>query len=165
MSVPRSSGCRAMVEDARFEDASEGPVALRALDVEDLRVISALVQDAILPVAEMTWDRRRRRFALLLNRFRWEDKGARPPERVQAVLAIEDVQAVATQGIDRADRELVLSILALDWTPGEDGTGRITLVLAGDGAIAIDVETIEVTLKDVTRPYVAPSGQTPRHPE
>lgn len=165
MSARKSSGSRAMVEDARFEDAAEGPVALRALDGDDLRVISALVQDAILPVGEMTWDRRRRRFALLLNRFRWEDKGARPPERVQAVLAIEDVQGVATQGVDRADRDLVLSILALDWTAGEDGTGRITLVLAGDGAIALDVETIEVTLRDVTRPYVAPSGKTPRHPE
>ena len=165
MSARKSSGCRAMGDDARFEDAAQGPVALRALDADDLRVISALVQDAILPAAEMTWDRRRRRFALLLNRFRWEDAAARPPERVQAVLAIEDVQAVASQGIDRADPDLVLSLLALDWAPGEDGTGRITLVLAGDGAIAIDVETIEVTLTDVTRPYVAPSGQTPRHPE
>ena len=155
-----------MVEDARFEDAAEGPVALRALDAEDLKVISALVQDAVFPVAEMTWDRRRRRFALLLNRFRWEEAPkTRPPERVQSVLVIEDALTVATQGIDRADPDLVLSLLALDWTAGEDGTGRITLVLAGDGAIAVDVEALEVTLRDVTRPYVAPSGQTPRHPE
>ncbi len=154
-----------MGEDARFEDAAGGPVALRAFDAEDLKVISALAQDAVFPVSEMTWDRRRRRFALLLNRFRWEEVGMGGPERVQAVLVIEDALAVATQGIDRADRDLVLSILALDWTEGEDGTGRITLVLAGDGAIAVDVETIEVTLRDVTRPYVAPSGQTPRHPE
>mgnify|MGYP000285950858 CR=1 FL=1 len=155
-----------MVEDARFEDAGEGPVALRALDAEDLKVISALIQDAIFPVAEMTWDRRRRRFALLINRFRWEEAGAaHPPERVQSVLTLEDAMAVASQGIDRADPDLVLSILALDWTAGEDGTGRITLLLAGDGGIAVDVEALEVTLRDVTRPYVAPSGQTPNHPE
>jgi hypothetical protein len=72
---------------------------------------------------------------------------------------------VATQGIDPSDRDLVLSVLALEWTAGEDGTGRITFLLAGDGAIAVDVEAVEVTLKDVTRPYVAPSGQTPSHPE
>jgi len=155
-----------MGEDARFEDADAGPVALRALDAEDLKVISALVQDAIFPVSEMTWDRRRRRFALLVNRFRWEEAGgAHPPERVQSVLAIEDALAVASQGIDRADPDLVLSILALDWTPGADCTGRITLVLAGDGAVALDVEALEVTLRDVTRPYVAPSGKTPQHPE
>lgn len=153
--------------DARFEDAAgAGPLALRALDADDLKVLSSLTQDAIFPAAEMAWDRRRRRFAVLLNRFRWEDGSAQGvPERVQSVLAVEDAMAVASQGIDRADPDLILSLLALDWTPGEDGTGRITLVLAGDGAIAVDVETLEVTLKDVTRPYAAPSGKAPRHPD
>jgi hypothetical protein len=155
-----------MVEDARFEDGTERPVALRALDADDLRVISSLTQDAVFPVTEMTWDRPRRRFALLVNRFRWEETGGKTaPERVQSVLAIEDAMAVASQGIDRADPDLVLSLLAIDWTPGEDGTGRITLVLAGDGAIAVDVEALEVTLRDVTKPYTALSGRAPHHPE
>lgn len=154
-----------MVEDARFEDAGEAPVALRALDAEDLNVLSALVQDAVFPATEMTWDRRRRRLALLLNRFRWEDRPLRnPPERVQSVLVIEDAMAVRSQGIDRTDADLVLSLLAMDWTAGADGTGTITLVLAGDGAVAVDVEALEVTLKDVTRPYVAPSRKAPDHP-
>ena len=155
-----------MVDDARFEDGGERAVALRALDADDLRVISTLTQDAVFPATEMAWDRSGRRFALLLNRFRWEEAGGKTaPERVQAVLAIEDVQAVASQGVDRADPDLVLSLLALDWTAGEDGTGRITLILAGDGAIAVDVEALEVTLRDVTKPYTAPSRRAPRHPE
>jgi hypothetical protein len=155
-----------MVEDARFEDGGEQPVALRALDADDLRVISSLAQDAVFPVTEMTWDRARRRVALLLNRFRWEQAGGKTaPERVQSVLVIEDALAVASQGVDRADPDLVLSLLALEWTAGEDGTGRITLVLAGDGAIAVDVEALEVTLRDVTKPYTAPSGRAPHHPE
>jgi len=155
----------AMVEDARFEDAGEAPVALKALDGEDLKVISTLVQDAIFPIGEMTWDRTQRRFALLLNRFRWEEAGRKTPERVQSVLVIEDAMKVSSQGIDRTDAEMVLSLLALDWHAGEDGTGRIELLLAGDGAVAIEVEALEVTLKDVTRPYIAPSGQAPGHPE
>jgi hypothetical protein len=155
-----------MVDDARFEDGGERAVALRALDADDLRVISTLTQDAVFPATEMTWDRTRRRFALLLNRFRWEEAGGKTaPERAQSVLVIEDVQAVASQGIDRADPDLVLSLLTLEWTPGEDGTGRITLILAGDGAIAVDVEALEVTLRDVTKPYTAPSRRAPRHPE
>ncbi len=141
-------------------------MALRALDADDLRVISTLTQDAIFPASEMTWDRRRRRFALLLNRFRWEDRGTRrAPERVQSVLTIEDVKSVASQGIDRTDADLILSLLALEWTPSEDGMGRIALVLAGDGGVAVEVEALEVTLKDVTKPYVAPSRQAPQHPE
>jgi hypothetical protein len=155
-----------MTEDARFEDAAPGALALRALDADDLRVISTLVQDAVFPVAEMTWDSRRRRFAVLLNRFRWEEAdGRRPPERVQSLLVIDDALKVASQGIDRGAADLVVSLLALDWRAGADGTGRITLVLAGDGAVAVDVEVLEVTLKDVTQPYRAPSGQTPRHPD
>lgn len=154
-----------MTEDARFEDAAPRPVALRAYDSDDLQIIATLTQDAVFPIAEMTWDRRRRRFALLLNRFRWEEATANPPERVQAVLVIDDALHVATQGFDRSARDLVLSVLTLTWTPSEDGMGQITITLAGDGAIAVDVEALDVTLRDVTRPYVAPSGKTPRHPE
>jgi len=154
-----------MTKDARFEDADEAPIALRALDEGDLKVLAALVQDAVFPAAEMTWDRRRRRFAILLNRFRWEEIGRRPPERVQAVLVIEDAMRVASQGIARDDPDLVLSLLTLTWLPDEEGAGRIELVLAGDGAVAIDVEALEVTLKDVTTPYVAASGKSPDHPD
>jgi hypothetical protein len=159
-----------MVEDARFEDGGERPLRLRALDTDDLAVISALVQDAVFPITEMRYDKRHRRFALLLNRFRWEDvapaqRRGRAFERVQAVLAIEDVTRVATQGIDRHDRDTVLSLLSIAFEPGEDGTGRLILTLAGDGAVALDVEALEVTLQDVTRPYIAPSKARPTHPE
>ena len=156
-----------MSEDARFEDASTGPLRLRALDPDDLRVISSLTQDAVFPITEMAWRRGQRRFGLLLNRFRWEDPRSGPDgaERVQSVLAVEDVLSVRSQGIDRADRELVLSLLSVEVEPGADGTGRVTLTLAGDGAIALDVEALEVSLRDVTRPYLAPSGKTPHHPD
>ena len=154
-----------MTEDARFEDADEAPLALRALDEGDLKVLASLVQDAVFPATEMTWDRRRRRFAVLLNRYRWEDGEHRPPERVQSVLVIEDALKVSSQGIVRDDPDLVLSLLTLSWTPSEEGAGRIILVLAGDGAVAVDVEALEVTLKDVTRPYVSTSGKAPRHPD
>lgn len=153
-------------EDARFEDAHEAPLHLKALAPEDLPVISALVQDAVFPITEMRWQPRRRRFAVLLNRFRWEEEAAGrryPPERVQALLVVDDVTRVASQGIDRRETEAVLSLLALDWEPGDDGAGRLILTLAGDGAIALEAECIDVTLKDVTRPYLAPSQKAPRH--
>ncbi len=154
--------------DARFEDGGEGPLRLVAQDAEDLKVISTLVQDAVLPVTEMSHDPKRRRFALMLNRFRWEDRTqaeavGRAYERVRSVLVIDDVLRVQSQGFDRGDKDLVLSLLALDFAPGADGTGRLTLTLAGDGAIALDVEALEVRLDDVTRPYRAPSGKVPAH--
>lgn len=159
-----------MTEDARFEDGGERPLRLMAADAADLEVIAALVQDAVFPAAEMAWQSKRRRFALLLNRFRWEDRetaerSGRAVERVQAVLAFDDVTRVQTQGVSRGDADTVLSLLTLTFEPGEDGAGRIEMALAGDGGIALEVEAVNVTLQDVTRPYIAPSRKTPNHPE
>jgi hypothetical protein len=159
-----------MTQDATFEDGREAPLRLKALDAEDLAVIAALVQDAVFPASEMKWDRKARRFAILLNRFRWEDAPKaearkRNYERVQTVLAFEDVLKVQSQGVDKSDQDMVYSILAIAFLPGEDGTGRLELTLAGDGAIALEVEALEVILQDVTRPYLAPSNKAPSHPD
>lgn len=156
--------------DATFEDGGEAPLRLKALDSADLDVVSTLIQDAVLPVREIRWDKRKRRFAMLLNRFRWEDaerakQRGRAVERVQSVISIEDAIAVRTQGVDKGDRDMILSVLSIAFQPASDGTGRIVLTLAGDGAIAVLVEALEVYLQDVTRPYLAPSGQAPTHPE
>ena len=153
------------MEDARFEDGREAPLNLGALDTDDLQVISSLVQDAVFPITEMRWEAKARRFALLVNRFRWEDAGKdrHAPERVQAVLVFNNVLRVSSQGIDRTDKETILSLLSLGFEPGEDGAGELTLVLAGDGAIRLSVEAIDASLRDVTRPYVAPSKSVPEH--
>ncbi|ASM71059.1 MULTISPECIES: DUF2948 family protein [Roseobacteraceae] len=153
-----------MSQDATFEDGRERPLNLGALDADDLSVISSLAQDAVFPITEMKWAIRQRRFAILLNRFRWEDDAARP-ERVQALLSFDTVLEVASQGIDRSDKDTVLSLLSVTFEPTQDGAGYILLTLAGDGVIRLSVEAIEATLKDVTRPYVAPSKSKPRHPD
>ncbi|WP_171208888.1 MULTISPECIES: DUF2948 family protein [unclassified Ruegeria] len=158
------------MSDASFDDGREAPLNLGAQDSDDLQVISTLVQDAVFPVTEMTWRPSERRFALLLNRFRWEDKDAaaqrnRPFERVQSVLVFDDVLSVSSQGIDQRDKDMILSLLSVDFEAGEDGAGQIMLTLAGDGAIRLRTEALDATLKDVTRPYRAPSGHAPHHPE
>lgn len=154
--------------DARFEDGDEAPLRLLALTGEDLAVLAALAQDAVFPITEMTYAKPRRRFALLLNRFRWEDRAAadrekRPYERVQALLTVENVLSVQTSGIDRADKDTVLSLLAISYDGPAEGPGLLTLVLAGDGAIALQVEVLEIALRDTTRPYRAISGKVPGH--
>lgn len=156
-----------MTADASFEDGRDAPLNLGAQDVDDIKVLSALVQDSVFPITEMKWSAKQRRFGLLLNRFRWEEGGRvkSSPERVQSLLAFDGVLNVASQGIDRSDPDMVLSLLTVEFEAGEDGAGDMILTLAGDGAIRLKVETIEATLKDVTRPYVAPSKRAPSHPE
>ncbi|MTH78688.1 DUF2948 family protein [Paracoccus aestuariivivens] len=158
------------MNDASFSDADPAPLALIAQDADDLTVISTLVQDSVLPVTEISYDMRHRQLALLLNRFRWEDadqarRDERPYERVRSVLLISDVQRVQSDGIDRADTDLILELLAVRWEAGADGTGRLMLEFAGDGTLAIEAECLNLELRDVTRPYIAPSRRAPEHPE
>ena len=154
--------------DATFEDADDAPLRLMVQDAADLQVMAALVQDAVFPITEMTWSKRQHRFALLLNRFRWEDKAVaehegRPFERVRSLLVFENVLGVRTQGIDREDRDTILSVLSATFVRGKDGAGVVELVLAGDGAVALQVEALEAVLTDVSRPYRANSGRAPDH--
>ncbi|MCC5989599.1 MAG: DUF2948 family protein [Pararhodobacter sp.] len=170
--------------DARYEDADERPLRLLARDGEDLSVISALVQDAVLTGADLKYLPGARRFSLLINRFRWENNASaqspgRPHERVRSLIVIHDVLHVRQQGLDERSADTVLSLLAIEFTPSEASSavpaepaagtdapavpGRVTLVFAGDGAVALDVECLEVNLGDVTRPYLAPSRLAPEH--
>lgn len=154
--------------DATFEDGAEKPLYLAALDGDDLGIMSALVQDAVFTMADMTYRAKRREFAILINRFRWEDRdaaarGGRGFERVRAILRFGDVLAVQSQGIDRAEADTVLSVLSLAFEPGADGMGRVVITLAGDGALGLQVEALDVVLRDVTRPYLAPSRRMPDH--
>lgn len=155
--------------DARFSDADAAPLHLGAADADDLRVVSALLQDAVLSVADIAFDSKARRLALLVNRFRWEEpaiaEGRAPAERVRALLLVNDALAVRSDGFDKSDGALVLSLLSLDWQPGADGTGVLTLVFSGDGQLAVEAESINLDLRDVTATYAAPSGKVPRHPE
>lgn len=156
------------MSDARFQDGENAPLRLIAQDAEDLELISVLVQDAVFPISEMTFARTQRRFALLLNRFRWEDQAEaererRPFERVRALLVFQDVLTVQTQDIDLANSEAVLAILNIRFEPGAEGTGRVVIMLADHGAIALNVEVLDITLNDVTRPYLAISGKKPNH--
>jgi len=157
-----------MVEDARFEDGEERPLRLMAQDPDDLAVISTLTQDAVVPMSEIAYQQDKRRFALLINRFRWEDRDAaersrRAFERVQSVLVFDDVIKVAANGVDPSDKDLVISLLGMSFESGEDGQGRILMALSGEGEIALDVECINATLRDVTRPHKAQAKSAPNH--
>ena len=86
------------------------------------------------------------------------------PERVQSVLVFDNVQAVASQGVPQGDPDTILSLLSVSFEQTDAPSGHVTLTLAGDGAIRLDVEALEASVKDVTRPYKAPVGQAAAPP-
>lgn len=161
-----------MTQDARFEDASERPVRLLAQSAEDLEVVSALLQDAVAKAEDFAWLRRKRRFVMVLNRFRWEDRdraerGRRAYERVRTLVAVENVLSVKASGVSPDEPEQALSVLRLEFQgreEPEDPSGVLRVILAGDGEFAVEVEYLDLRAEDVTRPYAAPSGKAPEHP-
>jgi hypothetical protein len=157
-----------MTQDAGFNDALDRPLNLGAQDAEDLQVISSLTQDAVLTVDDLKWSRAERQLVFLLKRFRWEDvelakQQGRDPERVQSLLVIQNATGLASQGIDRKQADIVLSLMALEFSGTADGVGDLILTFAGDGALKARVDGLDVALRDVTRPYVAPSKHVPNH--
>ena len=157
-----------MTQDAGFNDALDRPLNLGAQDAEDLQVISSLTQDAVLTVDDLKWNRAERQLVFLLKRFRWEDvelakQQGRDPERVQSLLVIQNATGLASQGIDRKQADVVLSLMSLEFSGAEDGVGDLVLTFSGDGALKVQVDGLDVALRDVTRPYVAPSKQVPNH--
>ena len=157
-----------MNQDAGFNDALDRPLNLGAQDAEDLQVISSLTQDAVLTVDDLKWNRAERQLVFLLKRFRWEDvelakQQGRDPERVQSLLVIQNATGLASQGIDRKQADIVLSLMSVEFSGAEDGVGDLILTFSGDGALKVQVDGLDVVLRDVTRPYVAPSKQVPNH--
>lgn len=154
-----------MNEDARFHDvaASDQPLRLGVATAEDLEIASTLIQDCVGMAGEISWMPRRHRLALLVNRFRWEDREAaerqrRSFERVRAALVFDSVLAVRASGLDPADKETVYSILRMRFEEKDAPGGTLTLDLAGDGALALDVECLDAQLIDLSQPWIVRSA-------
>ncbi len=130
---------------------------LLALDTEDLEVISAHVQDAIVRVADMGYARGDRRFALLMNRFDWETDTARRGKgvRKRTALHFDAVQSVVTNGFDPSSAEGVLELLAITFTPIDGPAGIIELSFAGGGTVRLGVECLEARMSDLGAAWAA----------
>jgi hypothetical protein len=142
---------------------------LIALDADDLAVVSAHLQDAVLKVADLAYLPRERRFAALANRFDWVEAikdGAEPAQgyaRRLAALRFECVEGAKIHNIDLADKERVLALLAISFEPQEAPAGLVTLHFADGGAVRLQVECIEAEMKDLGP--VWQSKSKPQHPE
>jgi hypothetical protein len=123
---------------------------LLAEDVSDLEIISASTQDAIFRVADAVWLPSARRFTLKVQRFVWEgDSDAAKGERVWAALSFDGVLAVRGKQVAQSRRDAFASLLSISFEAGEMPAGSVTFSLADGGAIALDVECLDVVLADL----------------
>ena len=141
---------------------SDDRLRLLALDEEDLAILSAHVQDAVLKVGDLQWGARDRRLVVPMNRFAWEaaaGRRRRDYQRRRSVLHFSRVDAIRSTGIDRAARDAVLELLAIRFEPSDPPSGEIFLDFAGGATIRLTVECIEAQLADL-----GPVWSTPRMP-
>lgn len=133
---------------------------LLALDTEDLEVISATTQDAVVRVGDMGFAKADSRFALLMNRFAWEEDG-RTRQRKRAALHFDRVNDVKVAGIDTNAVDGVLELLAITYAVTDDPAGTVELNFAGGGTIRLTVECLEARMQDLGAAWAAKA--TPAH--
>jgi len=139
------------------------PLKIIARDAEDLAVVSACLQDALIPLNEMRFLPQERRFIMVANRFRWE-RAAKPSQeaasgndaafesgddfgnqqRTNAGICIDRVLSVRSRNIDRSRPDEFLSLLSIQM----DG-GRLLLLFAGGGVIQVEIEGLALYLSDL----------------
>ena len=156
---------------------------LRAADGDDLAIVGAYLQDALVPVADMCFLSDENRFVLVANRFRWEKlevrdgdasqerasaKPAGEPgetyERVHCGITFEHVKRVKSLGFApgaAADRGRLLEVLTIV-VEDNDAANEITMVFSGNTAIKLEVDAVEVFVQDLGEPW--PTMWRPHHP-
>lgn len=124
---------------------------LQAIDEEDLAVLSAHVQDAILKVGDISYLPKEKRFAIAMNRFGWEveDEGEAVHQRRRSALVFDRVTGAQCCHLRRDQPDAVLELLAVSYEPTDSPAGFITLHFAGGAMLRVGVECIEARLADL----------------
>jgi Protein of unknown function (DUF2948) len=139
---------------------------LVALDKDDIEIVSAHVQDALVKVADILWQPGEHRFVMALNRFDWMnaadargaknlDDGARDYRRCRTALRFERVTACKCRDIDPSDRSAMLNLLAVEFAERDSPAGIVTLTFSGGAAIRLEVECLEAELVDLGEVFAA----------
>ena len=124
---------------------------LLAFDRDDLEVVSAHLQDALVQVSDVHWRPSENRLVLGVNRFDWEAAYGPKPEyrRRLAALRFDRVLSCKCKSVKPHDTDAVLNLLAVEFTETDAPAGIVMLVFSGGGALRLDVECLEAELADL----------------
>jgi hypothetical protein len=129
------------------------PLKLIALDADDLTILSAHMQDAVVRVGDIVWRPTEKRAAFAARRYDWEGAAGGEKRRRLTAMHFERVTAMQAAGVNPQAKEAILSLLAVTFQPadtaGENPAGDITLAFSGGATIRLSVECVEAQLKDL----------------
>ena len=136
---------------------------LVALDRDDIAVVSAHVQDALVRVGDIVWQPHEHRFVMALSRFDWIAaadtkplRGQKPEyRRCRTALRFDRVLSCKCRGIDQLDKDARLNLLAVEFAEGDAPAGVVTMTFSGSGVIRLDVECLEAELADLGEIFAA----------
>ena len=123
---------------------------------EDLKIISAYLQDSVVIIKDIVFLKKNRTFIMILNRFMWEDveKGVfRQNKRVRCALKFEEVTKVQSKNINQKNKNKPLEYLAIKSSLISDNIFKIKIFFSGGGIITIISEVIEVTMNDLGKSW------------
>ncbi|MEL6919786.1 MAG: DUF2948 family protein [Pseudomonadota bacterium] len=140
------------------------PLKLLALDIADLTVVSAQVQDALTKPTLIEYLPKQKRLDVVVNRFAWDTQGKRKAgnERRRCIISFAQVTGLQAKGIKQGDDDQVLALLALRFEQSDEPSGVIELVFSGQAAMRLSVDAIEVQLTDLGAAWE--SRFKPKHP-
>ena len=133
------------------------PLKLIALDKDDIEIVSAHLQDAVVKVGDIVWLPAEKRLVLGLNRFDWEACGEATPcyQRRRTALRFERVLAFRCRNVSQAAKDEVLNLLAVEYAENDAPSGTVTLIFSGDAALRLEVECLECELADLGPTWTA----------
>ena len=133
------------------------PLKLIALDKDDIEIVSAHLQDAVVKVGDIVWLPAEKRLVLGLNRFDWEACGEASPcyQRRRTALRFERVLAFRCRNVSPAAKDTVLNLLAVEYAEDDPPSGTVTLIFSGGAALRLEVECLECELADLGPTWTA----------
>jgi hypothetical protein len=135
---------------------------LLVFDEEDLAVVSANLQDALVRASDMAFLQREQRFAITAARFNWMAADEGRCERLQTGIHFERVSNVRTTGFRPGKPDEVLNLLSIVFEPTEAPSGQVVLTFSGGAAVRFEVECLEAQMRDIGPRW--PCGGKPDHP-
>ena len=143
-------------------------LSLTAQNEEDLVVISTLCQDSIIKIANIKWAKKSKRFYLLINRFCWElndlsKKKSSNMLRINSLISFNSVLSVKSAGIQQNNNSDITSLLTINYNFFNFEKQAIDLIFSGNSQISLNIECIDVFLKDISEPFEGTTSKQPKH--
>ena len=127
---------------------------LNAIDTDELKIISTILQDGLIEVNDIKYLPSIRSFFLMITRFMWEEKIVnKVDQRIKAVLSFEDVLSVYSKNIDQLNKNKTLELVTFNYYPNNSKNIEIELLFKNDAIIKLETEIIRCKLEDQGKPW------------